>query len=112
MVYLAIYSTKCVKGARHKWDQFIDEALFSCRVKTNSRTGVFPFELVYGVKPRLPGDIGRPFLWNLDNTADVEAYSRIVREQLGFTRQQNYLEQARIAGATADQYDKDVVDLV
>ena len=99
------------KGARHRWDQFLDEAPLSCRVKTNSRTGVSPFELVYGIKPRLPGDIGRPFLWNLDNTADFEAYSRIVREQLGFTRQQNYLEQARVAGATAELYDKDVARL-
>lgn len=38
------------------WDDYLQRALFSARVRTHSTTGLSPFYLVYGVHPRLPED--------------------------------------------------------
>lgn len=54
--------TKYVKGAIHSWDEYIDTALFACRVRKHATTKNSPFYLVYGQEPRLPGDTGKPFL--------------------------------------------------
>ncbi|HTS08815.1 MAG TPA: reverse transcriptase domain-containing protein [Candidatus Eisenbacteria bacterium] len=36
------------------WDLYIQQALFAFAVHTNTRTGMSPFKLQYGVEPRLP----------------------------------------------------------
>jgi transposase InsO family protein len=36
------------------WDLYLQRALFAFSVHTNSRTGMWPFKLQYGVEPRLP----------------------------------------------------------
>ena len=48
------------------WDLYLHQALFSCRVRIHSTTGVSPFYLVYGVDPKLPGDSLNPQL-SLEN---------------------------------------------
>jgi transposase InsO family protein len=35
---------KCVKGARHKCDQYLPEALFNTRVRTQNTTGFTPLK--------------------------------------------------------------------
>jgi len=39
-----------------KWDNFLDDALFACRIRLNKSTGYSPFFLKYGFHPHLPGD--------------------------------------------------------
>ena len=39
------------------WDLYLDQALFACRVRTNSTTKESPFYLVYGQHPHLFGDV-------------------------------------------------------
>eukprot|EP00158_Paraphelidium_tribonemae_P008300 Partr_v1_DN28545_c0_g1_i2_m73298 putative Gypsy retrotransposon integrase 1 len=39
---------KAVQGARHKWDEFLDESLFNSRIRKHKVTGYSPFYLVYG----------------------------------------------------------------
>ncbi|CAF3068175.1 unnamed protein product [Rotaria socialis] len=40
----------------NKWDEYIDRALFACRVRQHHATGKTPFYMVYGVEAKLPGD--------------------------------------------------------
>ncbi|KAG2190402.1 hypothetical protein INT47_001388, partial [Mucor saturninus] len=54
--------TKYVKGEVHSWDEFVDTALFSCRIRKHATTGLSPFFMTYGVDPVLPGDSKRPFM--------------------------------------------------
>lgn len=51
------------------WDNYIEEALFSCRVRVHSTTGVSPFYLVYGCHPVIPGDATNP---KLHSTKDID----------------------------------------
>ena len=52
--------TKVCHGAVRKWDKFLPEALFATRVRVHRVTKATSFELLYGVKPRLPLSIHRP----------------------------------------------------
>ncbi len=55
------------------WDQFIDQALFACRVRTHKATGHSPFFMVYGKHPKIPGDILEPMmLTDQEEKASVE----------------------------------------
>jgi hypothetical protein len=40
----------------NKWDEYVDRALFACRVRQHHATGKTPFYMVYGVEAKLPGD--------------------------------------------------------
>ena len=102
--------TKLVGGARHKWDQFLDQALFTCRIRTHSSTGYSPFYLTYGRHPRLPGDFSPPYMWDLHDPKDVAAFTRKELSDLGFHRQQNYKYQQQIAGDMSNRFDEDTDD--
>jgi hypothetical protein len=56
------------------WDQYLDQALFACRVRTHSTTHTSPFYLVYGNHPRLVGDDNHPL--------DVDVPPREYRSRL------------------------------
>jgi hypothetical protein len=43
------------KPTKH-WDLYLDQALFACRVRTNTTTKTSPFYLLYGKHPHLLGD--------------------------------------------------------
>jgi transposase InsO family protein len=43
-------------GDPSRWEDFLPAALFSTRIHVSDSSGFSPFELTYGVKPRLPGD--------------------------------------------------------
>jgi Integrase zinc binding domain len=49
------------------WDQYLDQALWACRVRTNTTTHQSPFYLVYGVHPHLLGDPN----WALPSEGEV-----------------------------------------
>ena len=38
------------------WDLYLDQAIFTCRIRTHSTTKMSPFYLVYGRQPQLLGD--------------------------------------------------------
>jgi hypothetical protein len=40
-----------------RWDEYLKQTLFSLRVRTHAVTKFSPFYLLYGVNPRLPGDL-------------------------------------------------------
>jgi hypothetical protein len=53
---------KYTNGALHRWDDFVNTALWACRVRIHSTTGFSPFYLTYGREPRLPGDTLQPYI--------------------------------------------------
>ncbi len=70
---------KAVGGIRNKWDEFLEEALFNCRVKKHRVTGFSPFFLVYGVEPKVPGDTVKPYVFDEANPVDnVEVRARLL----------------------------------
>ena len=53
---------KYVNGALHRWDDFVNAALWASRICVHSTTGHSPFFLTYGREPRLPGDTLVPYI--------------------------------------------------
>ncbi|CAF1398815.1 unnamed protein product [Didymodactylos carnosus] len=53
---------KYIQGKTTKWDEFVDQALFACRVRVHQSTGRTSFFMVYGVEPKIPGDELTPIL--------------------------------------------------
>jgi hypothetical protein len=79
--------TKYVGGNVRIWDRFVEQSLFACRLRAHARTGYSPFYLVYGTNPRIPGDIGKPLLFDLGNPDDVVEYRLRTLEDMKMTRQ-------------------------
>jgi transposase InsO family protein len=48
------------------WPDYLQSALFACRVRAHTVTGMSPFKLVYGIEPRLTGDQEDFDMKNLD----------------------------------------------
>ncbi len=46
-----------------RWDEHIDAVLFGIRVRTHHVTGYSPFYLMFGVLPRISGDVDN---WNVE----------------------------------------------
>ena len=53
---------KYTNGAIHRWDDYVNAALWACRIRIHSTTGYSPFYLTYGREPRIPGDIAIPYV--------------------------------------------------
>ncbi|SAM00569.1 hypothetical protein [Absidia glauca] len=53
---------KYAKGALHRWDDFLNPALFACRIRKHATTGRSPFYSTYGREPIIPGDTFQPYL--------------------------------------------------
>ena len=68
----------------HTWDQYVDRAVFACRIRQHTATGQSPFYMVYGIQPKIPGDELVPLV------DDDDATTANVREQ-----QLNQLAQQR-----------------
>jgi transposase InsO family protein len=67
---------KYVGAHRVRWDQYLHQALFACRVHISQRTQVSPFKLVYGIEPRIPQDPVRPFLFDFSDPSDFLEYRK------------------------------------
>jgi len=59
------------------WDLYIQRALFAFAVHTNSRTGMSPFKLQYGVEPRLPTAEAHGPVTRLEKAITVDDRQRI-----------------------------------
>ena len=64
---------KVVAASGDDWDEHIDAVLFGYRVNAQASTKFTPFELMYGVKPRLPIDLADA---GDCDTADLDAEAR------------------------------------
>lgn len=67
---------KYAHGDIYHWDDYLEPALWACRIRKHRTTGVSPFYLTYGREPKLPGDILHPSLLRelpLDPQAQVDS---------------------------------------
>ncbi|KAH6581343.1 hypothetical protein BASA61_009122 [Batrachochytrium salamandrivorans] len=48
--------TTLTHGTPERWDEYLQQTVFSLRVRKHATTQLSPFFLLYGVDPRLPGD--------------------------------------------------------
>ncbi|CDH61371.1 retrotransposon ty3-gypsy subclass [Lichtheimia corymbifera JMRC:FSU:9682] len=67
---------KYAHGDIYRWDEFIQQVVFSCRMRKHRTTGYSPYYLVYGKDPHLPGDELSPFI--LHSTDNTEASPEII----------------------------------
>lgn len=79
-----------------RWDEYIDEVLCGIRVRTHSVTGFSPFYLLFGVHPRLAGDVSPPGsilepLDDVERRVELEGWTNRELESLGAARGQAYL---------------------
>ncbi|GAA5816887.1 hypothetical protein MFLAVUS_010422 [Mucor flavus] len=81
--------TKYCKGDIHSWEDYVDSALFSCRIRKHATTGYSPFFLVYGQDPVLPGDVRRPFMDPLTEE-DPELIAEDVLERIRDLREKRF----------------------
>ncbi|OBZ81591.1 Transposon Tf2-6 polyprotein, partial [Choanephora cucurbitarum] len=72
---------KYVNGAIHRWDDFVNAALWTSRIRVHSTTGFSPFYLTYGREPKLPGDIQQPCI-SLDVLNDARTKADINLREL------------------------------
>lgn len=85
--------TTLTNGHSLLWDLFLKQALFAIRVRRHAVTKYSPYFLVYGVHPRLPGDLRDPKLPPVQ-ASDVDIMSRNTQTmiELGYARKNAYLE--------------------
>ncbi|KAG1136414.1 hypothetical protein G6F37_011734 [Rhizopus arrhizus] len=92
---------KYVNGEVHSWDEYVDTALFACRIRKHATTGFSPFYLTYGVDPKIPGDSHRPFIYQFTEqdpellTQDALTHLRNLREAR-YTAEDRLKRQAEI----------------
>ena len=67
--------TKLVNKDADNWDSFLDPIIFAYRVNVQSSTKMTPFELMYGVRARLPVDLlnASAYIGVCDGTVDEAA---------------------------------------
>lgn len=91
--------TTLTDGHPENWDDLLPQAVFGLRVRIHSVTRRSPFYLMYGVHPKLPGDLNE---W--EKLRRVEELERLENEgefiarefeELGFTRRAAY-ERSRV----------------
>ena len=67
-----------------RWDEHLDATVFAIRVRTHAVTKRSPFFLLYGVEPRLPGDLDPPrqAMAPLSQLEQLEARSEFTAREL------------------------------
>jgi hypothetical protein len=97
---------KCCGAAIHKWDMFLQEAIFHCRTRLHQVTGYTPFKLLYGVDPRYPGDTTPPFCLSERNPKDVAEIRAKLLEDMKLWREAAYERSNKSAAQRKIYYDK------
>lgn len=69
-----------------RWDAFLQQIIFTCRVRTHSATKQSPFKLVYGIEPIIPGDTTNPYLFDETDSEEMLEYRVKELESLGQLR--------------------------
>lgn len=72
--------------ATHKWDQFLNQALFTCRIRTHAITKQNTFYLVYGRHPNLPTSTFPQIIWDKNDENDKRELIARQMEELGHAR--------------------------
>ncbi|KAH6601591.1 hypothetical protein BASA50_001449 [Batrachochytrium salamandrivorans] len=87
--------TTLTHGTPERWDEYLQQTVFSLRVRKHATTQLSPFFLLYGVDPRIPGDTA-PLQETMVPLDDVElmeeAAEKTARgfDELGYARAAAY----------------------
>ena len=74
---------------RSRWDKFLPQALFACRIQASRTTGSSPFQLTYGVSPKLPSDSSRPIIaFDSMKDEELENWRIMAAEKMRLDRQE------------------------
>ncbi|GJJ75631.1 putative transposase [Entomortierella parvispora] len=90
----------------HSWDQYLHQSLFACRVHISQRTKVSPFQLVYGLEPRLPQDPVRPFLFDFQDQDDFAEHRRKTFREIDALREKHLQAQQTAADDMAAHHEE------
>lgn len=93
-----------------EWDCYIEEALFNCRIRSHSTTGVSPFYLVYGCYPLIPGDLTSPRL-QMSRPVDLgemEEWRQAQIAKLQLEREEAKLRTKAVQEKTKEWFDKKI----
>lgn len=100
---------KVTNNKHNDWDLFVQSTLFAYRVSVQSSTKQTPFEMMFGVKPRLPIDVEIPTTSSNDPADDLASAvaSRMVEisDQLIKTRNDGLANLAVAQDTQKRQYD-------
>ena len=69
-----------------RWDDHLDRALFALRVRTHDTTKFSPFYLLYGVHPKIPGDVRNPVEFDMTIDADRQDFTARTLHEMGQDR--------------------------
>jgi hypothetical protein len=102
---------KYCSGNIHRWDDFVDTALFATRIRTHRSHGHSPFFLTYGVEPRLPGDGAPPILLDPSGSDPrIQAEFRSKRlDELGRFREAATKRAEMVSSADKERWDSKIV---
>jgi transposase InsO family protein len=95
---------KYVGAHRVRWDQYLHQALFACRVHISQRTKVSPFQLVYGIEPRVPQDPVRPFLFDFSDPSDFLEHRKKTFQEIDELREAHLQAQQKAASDMVKQH--------
>ncbi|KAG2212841.1 hypothetical protein INT45_010598 [Circinella minor] len=74
---------KYVNGEIHRWDEFLVQATFASNIRKHRTTGLSLFFMIYGVEPKIPGDILPPKVTQeIDPIQDSEAMTILRKAEL------------------------------
>ncbi|OMJ10970.1 Pro-Pol polyprotein, partial [Smittium culicis] len=62
------------------WDNYVDQVLFSLRVRNHTTMGYSPFYLTYGILPKIPGDETLPIINSINMNENNKTYELRVKE--------------------------------
>jgi transposase InsO family protein/predicted aspartyl protease len=64
-------------GALDSWDLFVPHMLFNLRTRVHQTTKYSPFKLLYGIDPKLPGDMAQPYIFETNPELQEESLHRL-----------------------------------
>jgi hypothetical protein len=97
---------KMSEGSPEKWDHFVGAAVFAINARRHTVTGYSPFFLVYGMEPRLPGDLSPPFVYDFNNSDDRFSFTQRELINLGQARAASFLRSEKQAKKMEEQHRK------
>ena len=90
---LVTHLMKVVSTSADDWDEHIESVLFGYRINVQGSTKFSPFQLLYGVKPRLPIDMADVTDCTPDDDGDDERIQRATEFACGLAEVRNKAKQ-------------------
>jgi hypothetical protein len=89
--------SKYVGTHRTRWDQYLHQLLFACRIHISQRTYTSPFKLVYGIKPRIPQEPVRSFIFDFIDPSDFHEHRKKTFKEIDQLHEQHLQSQQSAA---------------